>query len=115
MDGLKLDKYVWLSEDATGIVSKVEFDPKTNQMIGLVLPLDQNTGIPAAFTYLARNANEIQLNVQKKQSSLVYMVLAQPLKKGVPPFILQVFGTDNKFTTQSVLLRWEHTINELKR
>lgn len=115
LDGLKLVKHVWLSEDATGIVAKVEFDPKTNQMIGLTLPMDPITGMPVAFTYLARNAEEIQANMQKKTSSLVYIVLAQPLKKGVPPFILQIFGTNNKFTTQNVLLRWKHTINELKR
>lgn len=115
LDGLKLEKYVWLSEDATSIVAKVEFDPTTNQMVGLVLPMDHNTGMPTAFTFLARNADEIQTNMQKKQSSLVYMVLAQPLKKGVPPFILQVYGTDNTFKTKNVLLRWKHTINELER
>lgn len=106
---------MWLSEDATGIVAKVEFDPMTNQMIGLVLPMDPSTGMPTAFTYLARDAHEIQTNMQRKQSSLLYMVLAQPLKKGVPPFVLQIYGTDNKFTTQNTLLRWKHTINELAR
>lgn len=115
LDALKLNKCVWLSEDASGIVPKIEFDSKTNQMVGLVLPMDQNTGMPIAFKYLARNANEIQENMQRKKSTLVYIVLAQPLKKCVPPFILQVFGTDNTFTSNNVLLRWKHTINELKR
>lgn len=115
LDGLKLEKYVWLSEDASSIVPKIEFDPTTNQMVGLVLPTNQSTGMPTAFTFLARNADEIQINMQKKQSSSVYMVLAQPMKKGVPPFILQVYGTDNTFTTKSVLLRWKHTITELER
>lgn len=115
LDALKLNKCVWLSEDASGIVPKIEFDSKTNQMVGLVLPMDQNTGIPIAYKYLARNANKIQENMQRKKSTLVYIVLAQPLKKCVPPFILQVFGTDNTFTSNNVLLRWKHTINELKR
>lgn len=115
LEGLKLDKYVWLSEDATGIVAKVEFDPKTNQMVGLVLPMDPGTGMPAAFTYLARNVDEIQKNMQKMKSSYVYIVLAQPLRKGVPPFILAVFGSDNKFTTRNVLSRWKHEIIELER
>lgn len=115
LDGLKLDKYVWLSEDASGIVSKIEFDPNSNQMIGLVLPVDQKTGMPITLTFMARTAKEIQTNMQKKKSTLVYMVLAQPLKKGVPPFILQLFGTDNRFTTQNVFLRWNHTVKELER
>lgn len=115
LDVLKLTKCVWLSEDASGIVPKIEFDSKSNQMIGLVLPTDPNTGMPTAFTYLARNVDEIQANMQRKMSTLVYIVLAQPLKKNVPPFLLQIFGTDNSFTSHDVLLRWKHTINELKR
>lgn len=113
-DGLKLEKHVWLAEDGSGIVSKVEFDPTTNQMVGLVLPINTND-MPVTYTYLARNADEIQANMEKSKSSLVYMVLAQPLQKGVPPFILQIYGTDNKFTAQNVLKRWNHTINELER
>lgn len=67
LDGLALHKCVWLSEDATGIVAKVEFDPKTNQMVGLVLPINPTTGMPEAFTFLARNVDEIQLNMRKKR------------------------------------------------
>lgn len=115
LEGLNLDKYVWLSEDATGIVTNVDFDPNSNQMVGLVLPTNQTTGMPIPFTYLARNAVEIQTNMRKRKSTHVYMVLAQPLKKKAPPFILQLFGTDNTFKANSVHLRWNNTINELKR
>lgn len=115
LDGLELPKLVWLSEDATGIVVNVAFEPNSNQMVGLVLPINQNTGMPASFTFLARNADEIQENMRKNKATLVYLVLAQPMKKGVPPYILQLFGTDNKFKTPNVHLRWKHTIIELKR
>lgn len=84
-------------------------------MIGLVLPLDQKTGMPITLTFMARTAKEIETNMQKKKSTLVYLVLAQPIKKGIPPFILQLFGTDNRFTTQNVFLRWNHTVKELER
>lgn len=106
---------MWLSEDATSIVSKIEFDPKTNQMIEIVLPINPNTGIPNAFTYLAESAEEISLNMHKSKSTYVYIVMAQPLALNVPPFILQLFGTDNKFKSPQVLQRWKHTIKELKR
>lgn len=115
LEVLKLEKYIWLSEDATGIVEKIEFDPKTNQMVGLVLPIDSITGIPISFTYLARSADEIRSNMQQSTSSYVYMVMAQPLTCNAPPFILQLFSTDNKFKTENVLRRWKHTIEELKR
>lgn len=115
LESLKLQKYVWLSEDASGIVAKVEFDPKTNQMIGLVLPIDSKSGLPISFTYLARNAEEIYKNMKCNKSSYVYIVVAQPLAEHVPPFILQIFGTDSKFNTQQILLRWKTIVNELQR
>lgn len=31
-------KIVWLSEDATAIVPKIKYDPKTNQVVGILLP-----------------------------------------------------------------------------
>lgn len=84
-------------------------------MVGLVLPLDSSTGIPIPFTHLARNADEIEKNMDRAKSSLVYIVMAQPLIPSAPPFILQVFGTDNRFKTQDVLRRWQYTVQELKK
>lgn len=115
LESLQLIKYVWLSEDATGISTKVEFDPKTNQMVGLVLPTDSTTGMPIPFTYLARNAQEIQRNMNCHKSIYVYVIMAQPLCKNAPPFILQLYGTDNKFDANSVLLRWKYTVEQLEQ
>lgn len=92
LDYLKLPKIVWISEDGTGIVPKIEHDPHTNQLIGLVLPLDSKSGIPKAYTYLANSAESIQKFSEHEKSTHVYMVLAQPLVDGAPPFILQIFG-----------------------
>lgn len=115
LDSLNLEKYVWLSEDATAIVSKVEFDPKTNQMIGLVLPINSENGMPIPFTYLASSEEDIRNNMKCSTSTIVYIVMAQPIMKNVPAFVLQLFGSDNKFTTQNVLLRWKHTKAELEK
>lgn len=84
-------------------------------MIGIVLPMNTSTGMPIAFQNLARNVEEIQLNMKKNKSNYVYIVMAQPLALNVPPFIIQMFGTNNKFNTKQVLLRWKYTIEELKR
>lgn len=108
-------KHVWISEDATVITSKVTYDPSTNQLVGLVLPTDTITGCPKAFTYIASNAESIKQHLMKAKSSVVYVVMAQPLDEKVPPFVLQMFGSDNKFQTTDVLKRWKHTSIELEK
>lgn len=112
---LDLLPIVWLSEDGSGVQGKVEFDPNTNQMVGLVLPLDQCTGMPIKFSFLARDVDEIQENMKRNKSMYVYVIMAQPLSRDVPPFPLQLFGSDNKFTTKNVSLRWQYTVEQLKR
>lgn len=115
IDKLKLERIVWLCEDATGINAKIEYDSSSNQLVGLVLPVNPKTGMPISSTFLASSANAIQEHVKKPMSSLVYVILAQPIMPNVPPFVLQIFGTDNRFNTENVLSRWDHTIKELKR
>lgn len=48
-----------LSEDATRMIEKVQYDPNTNQLIGFVLPINSDNGLPIPFQFPARNANEI--------------------------------------------------------
>lgn len=115
LEKLNLLKMVWLAEDATHIESRVEFDPHTNQMVGLVQPIDRRTGMPIPYTYLAEDFNSIQVNMKRDKSSYAYVVMAQPLSMNVPPFTLQLFGNDNKFTTEHVLSRWKHTVEQLKK
>lgn len=115
LDNLKLPKKVWIAEDATGIIQKIEYDPTTNQLIGLVLPLHKESGIPIPFTFMASSEDAIKQNIESPLSTLVYVILAQPIKENTPPFLLQMYGTDNKFTAESVVRRWRQTEYELKR
>lgn len=115
LESIQAEKCVWLSEDASGIVAKIEHDPQTDQMIGLVLPISTETGLPIPFTFMAQNEEEIRENMPKVKSTLVYMVMAQPLMQNAPPFPLQIFGTNNKFRSQDVLRRWNETVEALKR
>lgn len=115
LETLNSKMFVWLSEDASGVVAKVEFDSKSNQMVGLVLPLNTNTGMPIPFSFMARSADEIQTNMKKNKSSLVYIIMAKLLMKNTPPFILQLFGTNNRFNSHDVLNRWKYTVEELNR
>lgn len=115
LEQLKIPKKVWICEDATGIIAKVEYDPSSNQLVGIVLPLNVGTGMPVSFSYLARTAEEIQKHAKESLSTLVYMVLALPLMPNIPPFVLQVYGTNNRFTADNVRKRLDYTVRELQK
>lgn len=48
LEKIKAVKSVWICEDATAIISTVKFDPKTNQIVGILLPMN-NKGCPIPF------------------------------------------------------------------
>lgn len=106
---------VVLSEDGSGIVSKVEYDPTSNQIVGLVLPTSEKTGMPIPFSFLANSAESIEQQVNKARSTLIYLVMAQPLKENVPPYVLLIYGIDNTFKAKSVLQRWQFITQQLKK
>lgn len=53
-------KHVWISEDATRITARIQYDSSSNELIGFVLPLDSKNGMPNTSVYLARSAREIE-------------------------------------------------------
>lgn len=106
---------VWLSEDGSGIIQKAVYDIKSTKIVGLNLPINELTGMPIETSYITKTLSDITKNMKNPLSSLVYLVMAQPVKPNCPPFVLQLFGTNNKFTTQNVLDRWNYTIRELDK
>lgn len=106
---------VTLSEDATCTNSWPSFDPATNQIVGFPLPLNDK-GMPIPYSFMARNVKEIQEHFKSNvPSSNAYVQMAQPLSRSVPPFCLLTWLTDNRFTAEPVLSRWNFTIQELLR
>lgn len=106
---------VFLSEDASGVVKKIVYDAFSNQLIGIVLPFDEKTGKPKIFSFTAESPESIRKYIDSPQSTLVYIIVAQPLNRHSPPFILQIFGTNNTFKTDDVLNRWKFTIADLNK
>lgn len=94
------------------MVKRVAYDSKSNDIIGLVLLFNKKNGMPQTKTFIAESAEIIKEHLQKPLSTHVYIITAQPLKEKAGPFILQIFGTDNKFDKSK---RWDYTINELKK
>ena len=111
----QLSKLVSISEDATRIVKRVEYDPTTNCCVGFVLPTNQ-LGISKLNEFKAESFEGIEKMFQNNTiAKYAYMVIAQPLDEGAPSFCLSCFGTDNKFTGEDVLKRWKYVYDELKK
>lgn len=112
----KLPMTVSLSEDATRIIDKVQYDPNTNQLIGFVLPINDTNGLPIPFKFPARNADDIfsHFSGENTVSSFLNVVVAQPLAVA-PRFCLLIYGSDCRYSAFEVSNRWTHIISELKK
>ena len=105
---------VWLSEDAARITSKIQYDAKSNQVVGFVLPLDEN-GMPVKNTYKATSLkNMVNFFENGKKASLAYAIMAQPLEENASSFCLCIYSTDNKLSYEHIIRRWKYLINCLK-
>lgn len=70
---------VWISEDATRITSRVQYDSCTNQIVGFVPQLDEN-GIPVSNSFPAISAEKITSYFDScTRATNVYTVMAQPV------------------------------------
>lgn len=115
LEKMNAPKRVWISEDAFGVVQRISYHSPTGQLVGLVLPVDPMTGMPIPSSFIPHTADDIAEQMKGPKASMVYIIMAQPIKEGVPPFVLQVFGSDNCFTTEIMLKRWNHTKDELAK
>lgn len=116
LKSLNLPMYVSLSEDATNITGQVEYCSSSNQIVGLVQPLDEEFAMPIPSTYEATSATAMEDIMQSKDthiSTLFNVVMAQPLDFRSPAFCLLVYGGNNKFTSKHVTKRWSKIIEEL--
>lgn len=104
---------VCLSEDATRITNRVQYDSTTNQLLGFVPPLDKN-GLPIPFSFKARSAKEIEHHFSTQSvAKSVITIMAKPF--GAPAFCLLVFGSNAKYTARDVANRWSYIVKELNK
>lgn len=119
---LNLPKLVSLSEDATKINDRIQYDVGTNQLVGFVLPLNPENGMPIVDFYQATSAAHmercfynLETGTERKRSSYVNVVMAQPLVKSIPAFCLLIFGTDSMYNTEDIVKRWTYITKELEK
>lgn len=108
-------KKVWIAEDATMVTPKVQYDPATDQLVGITPPIDAKTGSPKLLNFPATDEKAIRKHLSQPRSRYAYLVMAQPLDDGFPPFVLQLFGTNNCFNASDVLKRWDSLRLELAK
>lgn len=106
---------VALSEDATRVNGVVQYDAKTNQLMGFVLPTNSDNGMPIPCSFNARNADEIIKHFVNKNvvGNFVNVIMAQPLAD-VAPFCLLLFASDSTYTALDVSNRWKYIFEKLK-
>lgn len=98
---------VALSEDATRIDGRIQYDSRSNQLLGFVTPVNRATGMPITNSYQARNFTEISKHFSSGNipAHYVNVLMAQPLGK-YPPFCLLIYASDSKFLAEDVNNRW---------
>lgn len=112
----KLPLSVALSEDATRITGRVEYDHRTNQVSGFVLPINKNTGMPIPYSFPARNRDEILKYFASctPLANFVNVIMARPLAN-YPPFCLLLYSSDGKYSSEDVDKRWMFIVAELAK
>ena len=108
-------KVVCIGEDATRVISRVDYDNETNRLVGFVLPFDE-AGLPICGSYIASSFDSIVESFQiAEKAKYAFVYMAQPLHDGVPPFCLACLSTDNRFSADTVLKRWKYIHSECSK
>lgn len=107
-------KIVVAQEDATRIIHRAQYNPSNNQVVGFV-PKISNNGLPEVSSFPATSASVIKSYFESNPiCNYAYVVMVQPLVDKATPFVLCIFGTDNKFNAKDVARRWQWVKNEGK-
>ena len=108
-------KVIFIREDATCVISRIDYDNETDCLVGFVMPCDDN-GVLLTVFFKADCYESMQAifrNGEFAKYAFVYM--AQSLARGVPAFCLACLGTNNRFTSEHVFKRWQYIYTECKK
>lgn len=103
------------SEDATRITGGIEYKYSSDQLTGLVAPLDDN-GMPKINTFDCSSPVKIISYIKNYPVGRnVQLAMVQPIAANAAPFCIQYYCTDNKFTASDVIRKWNFIQKELER
>lgn len=84
---------VWLSEDDTKLLSELKYNSRTNEIIGLNLPIGNN-GMPITGSYRFTSIKTAMKCIKKNSmSTYLKLVVARCLQKDAYKFMLLAYGT----------------------
>lgn len=99
--------FVHVSEDDTKLSERLRYDPKTNQVLGLQLPLN-NDGIPQTGVFQFTTLKKIQELINKHPLTTYAKVMnVRTLGENSSTYTLVIFGTNGSDTAINVHARWE--------
>ena len=110
-------QFVFLSEDCSAIIPRIDYDSTLNCFNGFVTPIKNGKPIKNAFN--CQSFEELKHTLEtKRRANLVNVHLLQPISdsdlSGTPSAtVLSAYGTDNKITSIDVLKRWLMIFKEL--
>ena len=108
-------RYVYASEDCTGVIKKTSYDAKSNSFVDFPPSLDHN-GMPLQLQYQTDSFNELaKWFSEQNPFNLLNIHVLQPISMDNDhdsPYLLSAYGTDNRFDMSDVLLRWLHMIEK---
>ena len=104
-----------ISEDATRVIGRVEYDSETNRLVGFVLPCNSD-GLPLADSFLAVSLDVIEECFKSQEiSKFAYVFMAQCVSQYVPAFCLGCIGSNNCFDATDVLKRWQYIFSQCQK
>lgn len=100
---------VFISEDQTAIIRRVQYDAKENRLVGFKTDISKDTGLPNCNNFYVNSYNDIETAFNDNSiCSNAFTVVAQPMADKAPSFVLAIFGSDNKFSYEDVINRWSY-------
>ena len=114
LDSYNASKVITIGEDATRLVSRVEYDKEKDRLVGFVLPSDDK-GIPLTDSIMAVSFHRKLLQSWEDCKLCFCVYMAQSLCPDVPAFCLACMGTDNKFTADLILKQWKYIFLECNK
>lgn len=118
---LNLPNYVYLSMDGTRNMGRAQYHHASNQIIGHVLPLDEETGMPIAgyealsASHIGKCFYDVRTRKGRDIACNVNVIMAQSPMRGIPAFCLLLYGTNEKYTAVQVTKMWNYISEELRK
>ena len=104
---------VSIGEDATRLISRVDYDNNNDELVGFVLPVNSQSGLPILDSFKATSFDAIEHHFTVGSiANYAFVYVAQPLSKSAPSFIIACLSTDNRFKAEHVTKRWRYIHSE---